>query len=37
MTTLVMKKNKDRDGRKEGNYLLIAGGFDSEGRAMKNW
>ena len=37
MVTLVMKKNSLLQGRKEGNYVLVAGGFDSEGRAMKSW
>lgn len=33
MVTLVMR----RGDRKGGNYLLVAGGFDSEGRSMKGW
>lgn len=29
MVTLVMKKNRLRDDKKQGNYVLVAGGFDS--------
>lgn len=36
MTTLIIK-NPNKQGKKENNYVLIAGGFDSDGRAMKSW
>ncbi len=37
MATIVYNKLKNAESLKSLNYVLVAGGFDADGKAMKSW